>query len=99
MTSTSTHLNEENILDILNKSDGCIISGSSDDTDDCEGDITVAEAAVNKQNSEVEEESQGHSLGDTYSNSSLYGRTQTIIIDNMNYFLVILGPNVFIIFQ
>jgi hypothetical protein len=33
MASTSNHLNEENVLDILNKTDECLISDSSDDGD------------------------------------------------------------------
>jgi hypothetical protein len=36
MASTSYHLSEENVLDILNVSDDCLVSGSSDDdTDGC----------------------------------------------------------------
>jgi hypothetical protein len=46
----SKHFNDENVLDILNEST-CFISDSSDD---CENDITVADAAVDE-NGEVEE--------------------------------------------
>jgi hypothetical protein len=60
IASTSRHLNEENVLDILNEPDEYLISDSSDvidDNEDCEDDITVADAAD-------DEEGQGHSLGD-----------------------------------
>jgi hypothetical protein len=33
MASTSNHLNEGNVLDILNKTDECLISDSSDDSE------------------------------------------------------------------
>jgi hypothetical protein len=63
MQSTSKHLKEENGLDILSESDECLITDSSDDdTDDCEDDIAVSDSAVDEENSEVEEEDQGHFL-------------------------------------
>jgi hypothetical protein len=40
MASMSKHLNNENILDILKESDKCLISYSSNDTDDCEDNIS-----------------------------------------------------------
>jgi hypothetical protein len=65
MASMSKHLTEENVLDILNESDECLISDSIDDSDNCEDDIAVADAAVDEEDSDVEE----HSLGDTVYNS------------------------------
>jgi hypothetical protein len=62
--SMSKQLNEENVLDILNESDMCLISDNSDDSDDCANDIAVAD----EENSEVEE-GQGHFLGNTDYNS------------------------------
>jgi hypothetical protein len=56
MASMSKHLNEENVLDILNKLDKCLISDSSDDkTDDCENDIAVVDSVVDEGNIEVED--------------------------------------------
>jgi hypothetical protein len=57
-------LDEENVLDVLNESEECLISDSCDDSDDsdnCEDDIAVADAAVDEDDSDVEE----HSLGYT----------------------------------
>jgi hypothetical protein len=67
MASTSKLLKEEAILDILKESDKCVISDSSDDgddNDDCEDGIAVVDATVDAEDSQVEEEGQGHSLGD-----------------------------------
>jgi hypothetical protein len=69
MASMSKHLNEENVLDILNESDEHLISDSSDDNTDCEDDIVVADPAGDEENSEVQEEGQCHSLGDADYNS------------------------------
>lgn len=55
MASTSKHLNEENVLDIINESDRCHINKSSDDSDDFEDDIAQADAAIDEENSKVEE--------------------------------------------
>jgi hypothetical protein len=49
-------LKEETLLYILKESDECVLSGSSDDCDNCEDDITVADAAVDEVDSQVEEE-------------------------------------------
>lgn len=65
MASMSKHLTEENVLDIINESDECLISDSNDDSDDCEDDIAVADAAVDEEDSDVEV----HSLGNTDYNS------------------------------
>jgi hypothetical protein len=65
MASTSKHLNEKNVLDILNESDERLVSDSSDDSDNCEGDIAVADTSANEEDSEVEK----HSFGDTDYNS------------------------------
>jgi hypothetical protein len=73
MASMSKHLNEENVLDILNESDECLINDSSGDTDDCEDDIAVPDSAVDEENSEVEEEGQVHSLGDANYNRGYLG--------------------------
>jgi hypothetical protein len=55
MAPTSKYLKEENVLDILNESDECLMSDSSDDdTDDCEDDIAAADTAVDGENSEVD---------------------------------------------
>jgi hypothetical protein len=71
-------------LDFLNRSDKCLISDSSDsDTDDCEDDITVADSTV-EENSEMEEEGQGHSLGDADHNSGFIWED----MGKVNYFLV-----------
>jgi hypothetical protein len=48
-------LNDENVLDLLNESDECHISNSSDDSDDFEDDIAQADATVDEENSNVEE--------------------------------------------
>jgi hypothetical protein len=63
MASTSKHLNEENVLDIQNESDECLISDSSDDSHDSAADVD--------EEGEVEEEDQGLSLGVTNYNSSV----------------------------
>jgi hypothetical protein len=58
MASRSKYLDEENVLDILNESDECLINDSSDDndgSDDFEDDIAVAVADANA----VEEQSLG----------------------------------------
>jgi hypothetical protein len=55
VASMSKHLNEENVLGIINESDECLISDSSDDSGDCEDDIAVDDAAVDEENCEVEE--------------------------------------------
>jgi hypothetical protein len=69
MASTRKHLNEEKVLDILNESDKCLISDSSDDTEDCEDDIAVADSVVDEENSQVEEEGQSYSLSNADYNS------------------------------
>jgi hypothetical protein len=61
MASTSKHMDEENVLNILNESDECLIS---DDSDNCEDD-TAVDVAVDEEDSDVEE----HSLGDIDYNS------------------------------
>jgi hypothetical protein len=83
MASTSKQLNEQNVFDILNEPHKCLISDSSDDSDDCEFVIAVAVAAVDEEGGEVEDKGQGNFLDNTDYN------TGTIIMD-MNYFLVIL---------
>jgi hypothetical protein len=66
MASTSKHLDKENVLNILNESDECLISDSCEESDtDCEDDNAVADAAVDEEDSDVEE----HSLGDSDYNS------------------------------
>jgi hypothetical protein len=60
MASTSKHLKEEIALNILNESDKYGI----DDSDNCEDDITVADAAFDE-DSQVEKEGQDHSFGDS----------------------------------
>jgi hypothetical protein len=64
MTSMSKYFNKQNDLHILKESDECLISYSSDDTEDCEDDIAIAHADVDQESSKVEEGGQGHSLGD-----------------------------------
>jgi hypothetical protein len=71
MASTSKLLKEQIVLDILKESDDCVISDSNDDgdnSDNCEDDTAVADAAVEEEN-QVEEAGQGHSLGDSAFNS------------------------------
>jgi hypothetical protein len=51
----------------MSQASECLISDSNN-SDDCEDDIAVADVAV-EEDSEVEEEGQGHSLGDTQDNS------------------------------
>jgi hypothetical protein len=65
MASTSKLLKEEIVLD------ECVISDSDDDDDDdsCEDDIAVADAAVDEEDSQVEQVGHGHSLGDSDHNS------------------------------
>jgi hypothetical protein len=51
MTSSSKHLKEEIVSDILNELDECVISDSKDDSDDsdnCEDGNAIADAAVMK---------------------------------------------------
>jgi hypothetical protein len=78
MASTSKYWNEDNVLGILNDSDECVLSDSSDDDhEDCDDDIAVPDPAVGEENSEVEEEREGHSLGDAdYSIGFMGGHTQ-----------------------
>jgi hypothetical protein len=83
MASTSKYLDEENVLDILDELDECLISGSSDDSDNCEDYVALADA-VDEEDSDVEV----HSLGDAIA-AVLFGRTYTIMY-SVNYFLVIL---------
>jgi hypothetical protein len=62
IASTIKYLDEENAWDILNESDECLISDNSDDSDDsdnCEDDIAVANAAVDEEDSNVEDHSRG----------------------------------------
>jgi hypothetical protein len=62
MESTSKLLKEGIVLDILKVSDESVISDSNDggdDSDKCEDDIAVAEAAVDVEDSQVEDEGQG----------------------------------------
>jgi hypothetical protein len=62
MASTSRHLSDESVFDILHDSDECLISDSSEDSDtdsdNCEDDIAVADAAL-------DEDSQAEEDGDT----------------------------------
>jgi hypothetical protein len=72
MESTSKLLKEGIVSDILKESDESVISDSNDDGDDsdkCEDDIAVADAAVDEEDSQVEDEGQGHSLGNSDYNS------------------------------
>jgi hypothetical protein len=55
MAPTSTHLNKENIMDVVNELDEPVISDSSDDSQDLEDDIAAPAAAVE----EVSEEEEG----------------------------------------
>jgi hypothetical protein len=55
VASTSKHLNDENVLYLLNESDECHISNSSDDSDDFEDGIAQADAAVDEEKCNVEE--------------------------------------------
>jgi hypothetical protein len=69
MASTSRHLDEESVLHILDESEECLISDSSDDSDsECEDDIAVADAAADEEDSDLEE----HSLGDGDYNSVFF---------------------------
>jgi hypothetical protein len=64
MASTSKHLKEEIDLDILNELEECVIRDSTDDSDNREDANAIADAAVTE-DSQMEEESQGYSLGDS----------------------------------
>jgi hypothetical protein len=93
MTSTSKHLTDETVFDILNDSDECLISDSNEDSDDnddsdnCEDDIAVADAV--DEDSQAEEDSQGHSLGDTDVNSDFIWED----MDNYNGQRVLFSAN------
>jgi hypothetical protein len=66
MASTIKLLKEEIVLD------ECVISDSSDDGDDsdsCEDDVAVLDAAADEEDSHVEQGGQGYSLGDSDYNS------------------------------
>jgi hypothetical protein len=91
MPSTSKHLKEEILWDILNESEECVISNSNDDYDDSDNwdDIAVPVAAVGEEYSQVELKGQGQSLGNADYNSGSIWEDMGNIMGNMNYFLVI----------
>jgi hypothetical protein len=61
-------------------------SDSSDVSDNCEDDIAVADAALDEEDSDVEE----HSLGDTDYKRDFIWEGMDNYHDSVNYFLVIL---------
>jgi hypothetical protein len=62
MAPTSNNLKEEIVFNILKESNECVISDSNVDSDNHEDDIAAADASVDKDNCQLEEEGLGKSV-------------------------------------